>query len=422
LNILIVSPFLPYPLDNGGAMRIYHLARHLAARHRVALLSYGILTDDAARALSFCESVTVAPAPEFPRPWREHLRALPGPLPASVCYPIGPLVERLQSVLRRSHFDVIEVEFLGIAHVVHAFGAGPRRILVNHLITSESRSRQLRLMPWGVKRFYYGMDLLKLRRYERRVLSAFDGCVTVSARDAARIASWAPGVPVAAVANGVDTDAFRPQGTEAPDSLIFIGSFDRDQVNADAAIYLARAVLPLIRRYIPNARLTVVGSNPPAAVRDLARFPGITVTGRVDDVRPHLSRASVMVLPLRGGAGTKIRVYTAMAMQKPIVATSVAAEGLEAAPGREIVIADGLQAFADEVVSLLNDRERRQRIGRAARARAVAEYDWRISAGRLEEFLQTLTAETRRQAPGAVVAEAGRGAGPLDLVTSRAKR
>jgi glycosyltransferase involved in cell wall biosynthesis len=134
----------------------------------------------------------------------------------------------------------------------------------------------------------------------------------------------------------------------------------------------------------------VVGPAPPLEVRELAHHPGIEVTGRVEDVRPYLARAALVVLPLRAGAGTKLRIFTAMAMQKVVLASPVAAEGIEAAPEEEIVISDGAEPFAEAAIALLLDGSRRSRIGRAARARAVAQYDWRVIGHRLEEFYTSL--------------------------------
>jgi polysaccharide biosynthesis protein PslH len=390
VNVLIIAPQVPYPLDNGGSMRMYYLLRHLARRHRVVLMCPGPLSAEAAAALRFCAAVEAVPPPRRPMPWLEHLRGLAGPLPASSILPFSEGVDRLRDLLSAERFDLVQIEFLALAHLVHALPDRLRRVLVEHVIASEARSRLIRLMPWGVRRAYYTADLLKLRHYEPAAVRSFDACITMSSRDERLVRTWAPGITVTTIPNGVDTEYFAPAGTEDPFQLMFLGSFHLDYANVDAAMYFAREIFPRIRRQIPEARLTVVGPRPQPEVQRLARIQGIEVTGRVDDVRPYLARAALLVIPLRGGSGTKVRIFTAMAMQKSVLATSIAAEGIDAIPGEEIVIADGTERFADEAVSLLRDAYRRKRIGRAARALTVAQYDWRVIGNRLEALHASL--------------------------------
>jgi glycosyltransferase involved in cell wall biosynthesis len=366
------------------------MLRQLARRHEVVLLCPGPLSRDAAQALRFCAGLEVVPPGRSRRPWWEHLRGLAGALPASVCLSSDAMAIRLRELVRAQRFDIVQIEFLGLAHFARLLPSGPRKVLVEHCITSELRARLLRLMPWGARRLYYAVDLLKLRYYERAAMETFDACVTVSSRDERQIRAWVPGLDVATIPNGVDTDYFRPFGQEQPHSLLFIGAFDLEYANVDAVLQFARDILPLIRRRVPDAVLTVVGPAPPRAVLDLAQNPGIEVTGRVEDIRPYLARAALVILPLRGGAGTKIRIFTAMSMQKAVLASSLAVEGIDAATGEEIAIADGPERFAAEAISLLTDAPRRLRIGRAARARAVAQYDWRTLGQKLDDFYASL--------------------------------
>ena len=398
MRLLVAAPFLPYPLDFGGAIRIYHLMRHLAARHEVVLLCPGPIPRDAADALAFCAAVEPFPAPAS-RPWQEHARHLFGPLPASVSLTSDGLAACARALTRARRFDVAQIEFLGLAHLRQALPDALPAVLVEHCLATESRERQLGLMPWGPRRLYYRLDLIKLRRYEPATVRSFDGCIAVSTRDAAQIRAWAPQVRTTTIANGVDTEFFQAVDDAGTPEMLFLGSFHLDAANVDAAVRMAREILPRVRRRVPNARLTILGTGAPAAVTALGELPGVTVAGRVPDVRPYLARASVVTLPLRAGAGTKVRVFTAMAMQRPVLASPMAAEGLDAAPGEEIVIAPGVEQFADEAAALLRDAPRRTRIGRAARALAVREYDWRVLADRLETFHGTLLDGAAARAP-----------------------
>jgi len=404
VRLLVASPFVPYPLDFGGAIRIYHLLRHLATRHEVVLLCPEPIDRTAADALSFCTAVESFPAPAS-RPWHEHARHLAGRLPASVSLTSEALATRAHALLRGARFDIVQVEFLGLAHLREALPAGLPTVLVEHCLATEARTRQLGLMPWGPRRLYYALDLLKLRRYEPAAIRSFDACVTVSSRDAEQVRTWAPQVRTTTIPNGVDTEFFQAAGDTGEAEMLFLGSFHLDAANVDAAVQMACEILPRVRRHVPDARLTIVGTAPPAAVTRLGGLPGVTVAGGVPDVRPYLARAAIVALPLRAGAGTKVRVFTAMAMQRAVLATRLAAEGLDAAPGEEIVIAHDTARFVEEAVMLLRDAPRRARIGRAARARVVRDYDWRVLARRLETFHEALL---DRPAARAALTEAGK--------------
>ena len=144
--------------------------------------------------------------------------------------------------------------------------------------------------------------------------------------------------------------------------------------NADAALYFARDVLPLVQRECPDVRFHIVGAAPPAQVTALGSA-SVIVHGRVDDVRPHFKSAEVVVVPVRAGGGTRLKVLEAAASAKAIVTTPLGAEGLAFEDGRDLLVADSAPAFAAAVVTLLRDPTRREALGASARA-AVGPYDW----------------------------------------------
>jgi glycosyltransferase involved in cell wall biosynthesis len=147
--------------------------------------------------------------------------------------------------------------------------------------------------------------------------------------------------------------------------------------NEDAMLRFVADTLPRIRRSRPDVTLTVVGRNPPARLRALAgATPGVTVTGGVPDVRPYLERASVFVVPIRIGGGTRLKIFEAMAMEKPVVSTTIGAEGLPVRDGVDALLADHPDAFAAAVLELLADPARAERMGKAAAARVRSEFGW----------------------------------------------
>jgi glycosyltransferase involved in cell wall biosynthesis len=161
-------------------------------------------------------------------------------------------------------------------------------------------------------------------------------------------------------------------------------------------LYFCRDILPLVRATVPDATLSIVGRAPTPAVQRLADIPGVTVTGRVDDVRPYLEEGAVYVVPLRIGGGTRLKIFEAMAMGKAVVSTTVGAEGLPVTNGEHLFCADEPASFASAVVGLLRDRERRQRMGTVARTLVRSRYDWSAVAGALEDALATFASLTPR--------------------------
>jgi glycosyltransferase involved in cell wall biosynthesis len=189
------------------------------------------------------------------------------------------------------------------------------------------------------------------------------------------------------VQTGVDTDYFRPAATPAERThMVFTGSMDW-LPNEDGMTYFCREILPRIRQSEPEATLSIIGRAPTPAVRKLAEIPGVEVTGRVDDVRPHIARGAVYVVPLRIGGGTRLKIFEAMSMAKAVVSTTVGAEGLPVTSGRDIDLADEPSRFAHAVVHLMRDADARRSIEGAARTLVVERYDWSAVAGDFEDAL-----------------------------------
>ena len=159
--------------------------------------------------------------------------------------------------------------------------------------------------------------------------------------------------------------------------------------NVDAVLWFTQSVLPLIRRESPETRFWAVGKSPHARLAPLAADPGVVLTGWVDDVRPYIAGASVYVIPLRIGGGTRLKVLEAMAMDKAIVSTTLGCEGFDLVPDQELLIADEPAEFASAVLNLLRDAECRDRMGRAARRFAGSRYDWRMIVPKLEKVYET---------------------------------
>ncbi|MFL5640126.1 MAG: glycosyltransferase, partial [Gemmatimonadaceae bacterium] len=202
-----------------------------------------------------------------------------------------------------------------------------------------------------------------------------------------RLYSDSLNAPVHVVQTGVDTSFFTPDGC-TPDRahIVFTGSMDW-LPNEDGMVYFCREILPRIRDAEPDASLSIVGRSPTPVVRRLGDIHNVEVTGRVDDVRPHVARGAVYVVPLRIGGGTRLKIFEAMAMGKAVVSTTIGAEGLPVTSGRDVVIADEPERFAQAVVHLMRHVPARQAIETAARSLVVERYDWSAVATDFEEAI-----------------------------------
>jgi glycosyltransferase involved in cell wall biosynthesis len=212
-----------------------------------------------------------------------------------------------------------------------------------------------------------------------------------SEQDAARVAAVVPEARVEVVPNAVDPEHFLPRDADPrPDgrTIVFFGAINYFP-NTDGILFFLREVWPLVSSSLPGTRLEIVGPRPPPSV--LAhRGPTVEVTGFVEDLRPYLSRASVAVVPLRLGGGTRLKIVEAMAMGKAIVSTSLGAEGIDVRPGVDLLLEDDPRRFADAVVRVLRDRELAVRLGASAREVVVARYSWAAAAAALGAFFGDL--------------------------------
>jgi glycosyltransferase involved in cell wall biosynthesis len=227
----------------------------------------------------------------------------------------------------------------------------------------------------------------KLLRLQQDVARASEKCVVLSDEDRAEYQRICPEADVTTVPNGADVEYWTPHDNSAvPSSILYFGNLSWPP-QADAAIYFHDKILPLIRQRVPDVTFCIAGQNPPDAVKALAG-ERVTVTGFVPDMREYIARASVVVMPLRAGAGTKHRVFQALCMKKPVVCTAVAAEGIALTDGETAMLADDPETFASATVSLLQDAALRQKLGERGRQLVLDRYDWRDIYERLEEAFQ----------------------------------
>jgi sugar transferase (PEP-CTERM/EpsH1 system associated) len=414
MRILWLKSDLLLPLDKGGKLRTWHLLRHLARRHQITYLGFAEPGTPAADIDGMHEVAARVETIARREPQKGTLgfycdaaKHLVAPLPYAVGkYRSTAFARRVRRLLQEGSFDLIVCDFLFPAVNLPAALPCPA-VIFTHNVESEIWRRHADTTHGLLGRLLYGAQYRRMLRYESRALQRFDGVLAVSEADRNTFARLYPGAirrPVHVVPTGVDTDYFapvaishqpsaishQPSAISHPNSLLFTGSMDW-LPNEDAMLFFCRDVLPAIRAQVPDATLTIVGRAPTPAVQRLAdEVDGVRVTGRVDDVRPYMREASVYVVPLRIGGGTRLKIFEAMATGKAVVSTTVGAEGLPIVAGEHLLIADQPGTFARAVVDLLRDADRRTALEAAARSLVVERYDWSAVAGALEEALQAI--------------------------------
>ncbi len=399
LNILYVSPLPPSPPRFGAQARVHGLITNLAPRHEitaVSLLDRDFDAGECERAMrEYCREVVLVPNPRGQDGIAKRalqLRSL-----ASLRsfeyhrFSVPALQGQLDRLLRRDRFDVVNLEFPYLAHLrLRQSPPGsppPSLVLDAHEIAHDIVRQIARSDVSPGRRLYAALNWRKLRRDERAAFRAADGIYACSVADQERLLSYVPSARTLVIPNAADVDFYQPRACDPPSdgrTVLFFGLLSTFP-NLDGVSFFLREIWPAIAARRPLARCKIVGRQPPASLLELAG-PRIEITGFVEDLRPHLASAAVLVVPLRLGGGTRLKIVEGMAMGRPIVSTSLGAEGIEAVPEREILIADQPLEFAAAVVRVLDDPALASRLGRAARQLAVARYSWRAAALRLERF------------------------------------
>ena len=384
LRVLFVSKRFPYPADTGGKIRTARLLEHLGREIDITLISNVEHPKDD----PYLGDVQKLCARFEPVPWREVpkrsprfyarvIRRLASRYPVSVAGDYSrPLAERIRACLTRDRFDLLVCDFVQPSINIDDRVDCPM-LLFQHNVESIIFERHARTAGNALLRWFWRSQWRKMERFEREACGRFAGVVAVSEGDRALFAERFGARRTFAIPTAVDAEYFRPGVAPVVDGrIVFTGSMDW-LPNEDAVLFFADEILPRVTARVPGATFTVVGRSPSSRLRRrLSSRPDITITGRVDDVRPYLESAAAYVIPLRIGGGTRIKAYEAMAMAKSVVSTPIGVEGLPVRDGEHLVMAERAEDFADAVIDMLQDPARRHRLGQAARRFVEGSFTW----------------------------------------------
>ena len=391
LNVVIVASELPYPPNTGGRIRTLSLALSLAPKHQITIIAHR--NDESVEASRFLrehgiETVLVDRATAVkagPRFYARLAANLASPVPYSVASHGSPALRRaVHSHAQRHRIDVWQVESTVLTGALASLQGQPK-VVVAQNIESTIWQRYHEAEDNLLKRWYIKQQWRKFERFERRAFAAATRVVAVSESDATLIRDRFGGRNVGVVENGIDRryyEGVRPDPD--PRTILFLGSLDW-RPNLDAVGLLLDRIFPGVQAAEPSARLCVVGRKPPKAlVRRVQGFAGVALHANVPDVRPFLATSGIMVVPLRIGGGSRLKILEALAAGLPVISTRVGAEGLDLVPGEDYIAADEPEAMADALVSsILDPRPARAMAGRS-RSFVLDRYDWDTMADRLE--------------------------------------
>jgi len=382
VRILWVKAGKLLPVDTGGKIRSYCILKELSRCHQVTLLSYhnGVRDETYENAIRLefpgCRCIcTGLPDSNTIGKSLHYLRNAFRRVPFAVSrFNTRQVVREVTACVCTGAFDVVVCDFLAASLNFQDTGKTPV-VLFQHNVESVLWQRKKSMETNVAKRLVYALEALKMENYEIRTLRRLRHVISVSDQDKCRMLEMAPNCLVSVVPTGVDASKVVAPASrnETRPKIVFTGSMDW-QPNIDGVFFFCRDIFPLVQRDFPDAIFQVVGRNPPLKVRRLAST-SIEVTGTVPAVDEYLQQATLVVVPLRIGGGTRLKIFEAMAKGKTVISTTVGAEGLDIKDGREIVLADAPNEFASRICALLRDPSLRSRYEHAALSN-VRQHDW----------------------------------------------
>lgn len=405
LNVLLVSPMAPSPPRFGAQARTHGLLSNLAKDHDLSALvlhhddETPYISGPAMR--SYCRDVIFVRNPNAATGWRR--RVLQGRSWLSRrsyqrhLFAVPAFQTALDRLLGSQRFDLVFVNLPYLAHYrLRRSPPGTRTpsvVIDSHDVNYDLARQVARSSAPLGQRLHASLNWRKLAREELAAYNTADGVCVCSAADQRRLAADAPLATTVVIPNAADVEYLQPRPTDPGSdgrTVLFFGLL-ATVPNVDGVVYFLREIWPLIAAARPDARFVIIGADPAPAIRAHAG-PGVTIVGPVDDLRPHLAAADAVVVPLRLGSGTRLKILEAWAMGRPVVSTTLGAEGLEAVAGQHLLIADDPSAFAGAVLRILGEPGLAKDLGHAGRALVSERYSWRGAAGTLEAFFSRVLA------------------------------
>jgi polysaccharide biosynthesis protein PslH len=390
LRILFLQKRLVVPPNTGGKIRTFNVLRHLAQWHEVLYLSNLLPSEQV-----YLPEMHKIGVETHTIPWRESPRRsfhfclfalknlLTSRYPLNVDKDFDARLRQCASDLVTSRqVDLLVCDFVQMAR--NALGLPCPSVLFQHNVEAEIFARLARnsQWPWST---YLRNQSRRMAKFEAQASQRFTRVIAVSQRDKCTFEQRYGLRNVRTIDTSVDLDYFSQSCSDKRfnNRMVFVGSMDWEP-NRQGILRFVHRILPLVSKTIVTPELLIVGRNPPADIRSLAEFPGVSVTGTVEDIRPHLQTAAVAIVPLYSGGGTRLKIFEAMASGVPVVSTTLGAEGLALRHGEHLLIADSDPEFAQAVVRILQDKTLAKSLAERATAHVSAHFGTETIARQFE--------------------------------------
>ncbi|MBI2309952.1 glycosyltransferase [Candidatus Collierbacteria bacterium] len=393
MKILMLTPYLPWPLNSGGQIRTYNLLKNLAHKHEISLFSF--IRDDEERKYigklkPYCRKILLFKRTQSPWAIRNILLAGLTPYPFLVCIYLSKTAkDALRRELNREKYDIIHAETFYVMPNIPATEIPT--LLVEQTIEYLGYQTYTAQTAMPLLRPLLHIDVIKLKFWEKLFWKKADHLVTMSTEDRDWIKRMVPDSKVSIVANGIDVEYFKNTPIRRPKSptVLFVGNY-KWLPNVDAAKYIAYEIWPSIHRQIPNAELKIVGRDATNEILKLKRIPGVNVIGEVGDIREALGSAHVMLAPIRNGRGTRYKILEAMAAGLPVVSTSLGIEGIRAKDGVNALIRDSKEELVRATVELLKNPALTKKLAINGKRLVDNNFNWEKISGDLDVVYQKL--------------------------------
>ena len=396
MKILFITGVLPHARVLGGAIIVHNRIKLLAERgYEIGLASFVSPAEEpyVAELRPMLSELETLPAPPAMTAWRAVRSLLCSPVPPPISAYAHPDMHRLVgNMIQRSRYDVAIAEFSGMGQYLHWNVHLPavRRIISVHSCVTCALQKAAALQPWSLAGLRKRILLPRLQRFEFLMYRSADLILTLTGEERVDMLSYAPDLHIAVIPYGVDVERYCPRPDQPTEEAIVFTGVYRDEPNRDAVRWFVQQAWPTLHARHPDLKFYIVGSGVTRDVQDLARrYPNVIVTGEVPDVSPYLARCRAYVCPMRIGTGFRGKILQAMAAGLPVVSTTQSAEGIPAATGNNILLADTPRLFANSISLLLQDEELRQRIAHNARELVVRRFAWSHCVDVLEQAIKT---------------------------------